>query len=52
MNNLEKNSAVEAAVNTINITYKRVLIMDRYEGYELQKMISALQLLLQEAEKK
>ena len=51
MSNYEK-AQIEKAVATINITYKRVLIMDLYEGYELRQLNLALKLLLNEVDKK
>lgn len=46
------NDKIEKAVQTINVTYKRVLVADCYEGYELKKLIESLQYLLNEANKK
>ncbi len=51
MFNYEK-AQIEKAVATINSTYKRVLIMDLYEGYELRQLNFALKLLLNEVDKK
>ena len=43
---------IEQAVKTINSTVNRVLIFNRYEGYELMKLKEALELLIEEADKK
>lgn len=51
MLNYEK-ARIEKAVKTINSTVNRVLIADCYEGYELRTLKAALQLLLDEVEKK
>ena len=47
--NVEK---IEAAVRSINAFYRRVLVADLYDGYELRKLIESLSYLLDEAEKK
>lgn len=51
MRDYEK-AQIEKAVATINNTYKRVLIADLYEGYELRQLDFALKLLLKEVDKK
>lgn len=51
MRDYEK-AQIEKAVATINNTYKRVLIADLYEGYELRKLKESLTLLLEEVDKK
>ena len=43
---------IEQAVKTINNIVNRVLIFNRYEGYELMKLKEALKLLIEEADKK
>lgn len=47
-----EKAQIEKAVATINNTYKRVLIADCYEGYELRELEKALKLLLKEVDKK
>lgn len=51
MLNYEKKK-IEKAVRTINNTVNRVLIADCYEGYEFYKLKEALELLLEEVDKK
>lgn len=51
MLNYEKDR-IEEAVRTINIHYNRVLIADVYEGYEWRRLKEALELLLEEVDKK
>lgn len=43
---------IKNAVKTINVTVNRVLIADCYEGYELRELKKALNLLLEEVDKK
>lgn len=51
MRDYEK-AQIEKAVATINNTYKRVLIADCYEGYELRQLDFALKLLLKKVDEK
>lgn len=51
MTNYEKER-IEKAVKTVNYAVNRVLIADCYTGYELRNLKAALQLLLDEVEKK
>ena len=43
---------IKNAVKTINVTVNRVLIADCYEGYKLRELKKALNLLLEEVDKK
>ena len=43
---------IKNAVKTINVTVNRVLIADCSEGYELRELKKALNLLLEEVDKK
>ena len=43
---------IEQALRWVNIATKRVLIANVYEGYELQQLKKALELLTEEANKK
>lgn len=43
---------IEKAVEAVNAHYKRVLVCDCYEGYELRKLREALAFLLAEVDKK
>ena len=52
MTNFQRNEKIEKAIKTVNITYKRVLVMDCYEGYELRELTKALEFLLAEVNKK
>ena len=36
------NHRIERAIEAVNAHWKRVLIVDRYEGYELRKLRDAL----------
>lgn len=47
-----EKAKIEKHVKAINTTYYRVLIMDCYEGYELKQLITALEALLDEVNKK
>lgn len=49
---MKNSDKIEKAAQTINVTYKRVLVDDYYEDYELKKLIESLQYLLDEANKK
>lgn len=47
-----EEAQIEKAVAIVNSTYKRVLIMNLYEGYEFRQLDFALKLLLKEVDKK
>ena len=47
-----RSEHIRQALSMVNLTAKRVLLLDCYEEYELKALISSLQLLLKEAEGK
>ena len=46
------NPKIERAIDAVNAHWKRVLIADCYEGYELRKLRDALVYLLSETYKR
>lgn len=47
-----RKQLIEEAIKTINLTYKRVLIANLYEGYEYRKLEEALRILTEELNNK
>lgn len=48
----ERKQIIEEAVKTVNLTYKRVLIANLYEGYEYRRLKEALRILTEEVNNK
>lgn len=48
----DRKERIERAAKTVNTSVNRVLIANRYEGYELEKLKEALKLLIEEVDKK